>query len=294
MSKEIRVHLALATAGLIYGANYIIAKAIMPVYMAPFALIVVRVLVAGLLFWIFHALFIKEKVIHVRDYKKFFLVAIFGAGANMLSFFKGLSYTSAINASIIMTMVPIIVLVTSYIILKERITKLKMAGIVLGGLGAILLITSSGTSSEKTRFIGDLLVIANSIFYGIYLVIVKPLMMRYHPITVVKWVFIFGFFMVLPFGFHELTYVQWSDFPFTIWMSLVFVVVGTTCCTYLLNAWALKHTRPSVAGAYVYLQPVFATFITIAFGLGTLDWQQVLFSLLIFAGVYLVGKNDGN
>ncbi|MDN5215340.1 DMT family transporter [Fulvivirgaceae bacterium BMA12] len=294
MSKEIRVHLALAAAGLIYGANYIIAKAIMPVYMAPFALIVVRVVVAGLLFWIFHALFIKEKLVHVRDYKKFFLVAIFGSGANMLSFFKGLSYTSAINASIIMTMVPIIVLVTSYIILKERITKLKMAGIIIGGFGAILLITSSGASSEKTRFIGDLLVIANSIFYGIYLVIVKPLMLRYHPVTVVKWVFIFGFFMVLPFGFHELTQVQWSNFPFTIWMSLAFVVVGTTCCTYLLNAWALKHTRPSVAGAYVYLQPVFATFITIVFGLGSLDWQQILFSLLIFAGVYLVGKNDGH
>ena len=265
----------------------------MPVYLEPFALIVVRVSVACLLFWISHIFFIKEKVAHPRDYRKFLLVAIFGAGANMLCFFKGLSYTSAINASIIMTMVPIIVLVTSYIILREKITKLKMAGIIVGGIGAVLLITSRGISTEKTRFIGDLLIVANAIFYGIYLVIVKPLMLRYHPITVVKWVFTFGIFLVLPFGFHELIHIQWSNFPLNIWMSISFVIVGTTFCTYLLNAWALKYTSPSIAGAYVYLQPVFTTFIAIAFGLDSLDWQQLLFSLLIFAGVYLVSKNEG-
>ena len=219
-----------------------------------------------------------------------FVVAIFGSGVNMLAFFQGLNYTSAINASIIMTLVPIIVLAASYFFLKERITRLKLGGIVLGGMGAVLLITSRGISYENTRFIGDLLIIVNSIFYGIYLVIVKPLMQRYHPITVVKWVFTFGFFLVLPFGFSDILRVQWSNIPLNIWVGIVYVIVGTTFCTYLLNAWALKYSRPSVAGAYVYLQPVFATFIAVVFTNESLDFQQLLFSILIFAGVYLVSK----
>lgn len=288
MSKDLRVHLALITAGLIYGGNYVIAKAIMPDHFKPFGLIVLRIFMAGLLFWIFQGIFIREKIAHPRDYRKFMTVAVFGAGINMLTFFHGLNYTSAINASIIMTLVPIVVLIASYIILKEQITKLKLAGIILGGTGAVLLITSRGVSTENTRFIGDLLVVLNSIFYGIYLVIVKPLMLKYHPATVVKWVFTFGFFLVLPFGFSDLFDIQWSNMPLNIWTGLIYVVVGTTFCTYLLNAWALKHTSPSVAGAYVYLQPVFATFIAVIFISETLDWQQMLFSLLIFAGVYLV------
>ena len=290
MSRQIRVHLALATAGLIYGANYVIAKAVMPDHIRPFGLIVIRVFVAGLLFWIFHALFIKEKIVHTRDYRKFFIVAIFGAGLNMLAFFQGLTYTNAINASIIMTLVPIIVLMTSYFVLRERVTKLKLGGIILGGLGAVLLITSRGVSTESTRFIGDLLIIVNSTLYGIYLVIVKPLMQKYHPITVVKWVFAFGFFLVLPFGFSDLTRIHWANMPLDVWTGVIYVVAGTTFGTYLLNAWALKYTSPSVAGAYVYLQPVFATFIAIVFTGESLDWQQLLFSILIFAGVYLVSK----
>ena len=160
----------------------------------------------------------------------------------------------------------------------------------MGGLGAVFLVTSRGVSTENTRFIGDLLIVANSTLYGIYLVIVKPLMHKYHPVTVVKWIFTFGFFLVLPFGFSDFFRIQWSGMPWHVWTGLIYVVVGTTFCTYLLNAWALKYTRPSVAGAYVYLQPVFATFIAIMFTNETLDWHQLLFSLLIFAGVYLVSK----
>ena len=290
MSKEIRVHLALVTAGLIYGGNYVIAKAIMPDHFRPFGLILIRVFAAGLLFWIFQGLFVREKIVHTRDYRKFFVIAIFGAGANMLAFFQGLNYTSAINASIIMTLIPVIVLVSSYFILREKITRLKVGGIVLGGLGAVFLITSRGMSVENTRFVGDLLIVVNSTLFGIYLVIVKPLMNKYHPITVVKWIFTFGLFLVLPFGFSDLFHIQWVGMPWNIWAGLIYVVVGTTFCTYLLNAWALKYTRPSVAGAYVYLQPVFATFLAIMFTNEALDWHQLLFSLLIFAGVYLVSK----
>lgn len=291
MSRMFSVHLALTIAGIVYGANYVIAKTIMPDYIPPFGLIVVRVFFATILFWGFHALVVKEKVVRIKDYGKFFFVSIFGVGVNMLAFFKGLNYTSPVNASIIMTLVPIIVLVASYFILKEPITKRKLIGISLGAFGTLLLLTFKGVALTNTRFIGDLLILVNGIFYGIYLVIVKPLMMKYHPVTVIKWIFTFGFILVLPFGSYEAFQINWSEMPVNIWLSVIYVIAGTTFSTYLLNAWALKHVSPSVAGAYIYLQPVFATFVAVVFAGENLPIYKIGFSILIFAGVYLVSTN---
>jgi drug/metabolite transporter (DMT)-like permease len=271
MSKNLKVHVALLIAGLIYGGNYVIAKSIMPDYVTAFGIIVIRVFFAGIFFWIFHTIFIKEKVSHPRDYRKFLFVAIFGVGVNMLAFFKGLEYTSPVNASIIMTLVPVIVLIGSYFIMKEKVTRLKLAGITLGGIGAFLLITKGEVSLENNTFIGDLLIIVNATFYGLYLVLIRPLMQRYQALTVIKWVFFFGFFMVLPFGFNELLVVDWTAIPTNIWLSIFYV-------------------NSSVAGAYIYLQPVFATFIAYFFADEILTWDKFLYAMIIFIGVYLVSK----
>ncbi len=292
MSKSWGVHIALTITGLIYGANYVIAKTVMPDYILPFGLIVFRVFAATILFWIFHGLFVKEKIDHPKDYRRFFFYSFFGVVINMLAFFKGLSMTSPINASIIMTMVPIIVLIVSYLVLKEKVTKLKIIGVTIGALGAILLLTYKGASWENDGFIGDVLILVNAVFYGTYLVIVKPMMVKYHPVTVVKWVFTFGFFLVLPFGYHELTLVKWGQIPNEIWLSIIYIIAGTTFSTYLLNAWAIKNASPTIAGSYTYLQPVFASVVAVLFTGENLPAYKIGFSLLIFVGVYLVSKRQ--
>ncbi len=290
MSQKIKVHGVLLLVALIYGATYVIAKAAMPEYILPFGFILVRVFSATVLFWIIHALFIKEKIRHLRDYRRLFVCSIFGISANMLAFFKGLSLTNPINASLIMTLVPVVVLVASYFLLKEKITKVKLTGVFIGAVGAILLIVQDGMSFGNNQFLGDVFIFLNATLYGTYLVLVRPLMKEYQTMTVVKWVFTFGLIVVLPFGFTEFQQVQWQSLPTEIWWSIGYVVIGTTFLTYFLNAWALNHVSPSVVGAYVYLQPVFATFIAVTFVGETLDWQKGAYSLLIFLGVYLVGK----
>ncbi len=290
MSRTLSVHIALTITGLIYGANYVIAKTVMPDYIQPFGLIVLRVFLATILFWVFHAIFIQEKIENRKDYRRFFFLSFFGVVINMLAFFEGLSLTSPINASIIMTLVPIIVLITSYFVLKETVTRTKLVGVTIGAIGAVLLLTYKGASWEDSGFIGDLLIVVNAIFYGTYLVIVKPMMMKYHPVTVVKWVFTFGFFLVLPFGFNELMIVKWKAIPIEIWGSISYIIVGTTFSTYLLNAWAIKNASPTIAGSYTYLQPVFASIIAVIFTGEQLPLYKIGFSMLIFVGVYLVSK----
>ena len=219
------------------------------------------------------------------------LCAVFGVAVNQLCFFMGLKHTTPINASLIMTTTPILVLVISSILIKEKITLQKLIGIALGAIGAIILISRGGSFSfQQNQLLGDSMILVNAVSYGIYLVLVKKLMDRYHPITVVKWVFTFGFLMVLPFGWNDVMEIEWSTFSSVIWMAFAYVLVAATFMTYLFNAFALKIVNPSVTSIYIYLQPLLASMIALLMGKDELGLVKVLAGILIFAGVFLVSK----
>ncbi len=286
-NKTILIHAALLSVAFIYGANYSIAKYIMPDYIQAFAIILMRVLGATILFWIVAP---KEKLQSKRDYLYLALCSLFGVAINQLFFFKGLSYTVPINASVIMTTTPIMVLISTAIILKEKITSTKILGIIFGFTGAVLLITNGGFNFNTTTFKGDIMILINALSYGTYLVLAKPIMNKYHPLTIVKWIFTFGCIYVFPFGFFEFQQIDWSIIPTNGFIALGYIIVFTTFFAYLLNAWALKHASPNLVGYYIYLQPIIATIIAIIFRGDALTISVVLFSSLIFVGVYLVGK----
>ncbi|WP_229712482.1 DMT family transporter [Marivirga lumbricoides] len=290
MTKNWQIHGTLALVSLIYGANYIIAKGVMPNYMTPNGFILLRASAATLLFWIFHFFTSKERVHDKKDYISFIKCAVFGVAANQLIFFNGLNLGSPVNASIIMTVNPVIVLVISAWLINERITPRKIGGILLGATGVILLILNKEVSVENDSLLGDLFIFLNATFYGIYLVMVKPLMLKYQPITVIKWIFLFGSIMIIPFGFFPLLKTDFSTFSTGIWWSIGYVVIGTTFLAYLLNAMALRHVSSTIVGYYIYLQPLFATAIALSLGLEHFQWNKALFALMIFYGVYLVSK----
>lgn len=260
----------------------------MPDFIGPQGIIVIRVVVGTALFWLVHALQGGEKIQYKRDYFQLAFLSLFGVAINQLMFFKGLSLTNPISASVIMTTSPITVLLVSYFVLRERITTRKIIGILLGATGALLLIGTTGFSLSNDTFLGNLFILVNATSYSIYLVLVKPLMLRYQTLTVVKWIFLFGSFVVIPFGAHDLSVVDWSAFTSEAWLSLSYVVIGTTFFAYLLNAWALNYVSPSVVGYYIYLQPVFSTVIAVIFRGDVLNFTQVAEAALIFSGVFLV------
>lgn len=289
MKGELKAHLAILGANLIYGVNYTVAKDVMPLYIQPFGFIFCRVLGALLMFWVV-GLFIKEKV-EKKDFLLLFVCGFFGVAANQLMFFYGLNITTPINAGIIMTSNPILVLIASAIILKERVKIKKVIGIGLGLSGALLiLLFKNNFAFGSTTLFGDMFIFLNAISYGVYLVLVKPLMVKYNAITVIKWVFTFGFLFVLPFGYGEFNLIEWSTFSSKIWWEFAFVVIGTTFFAYGLNIYALKNVSPSVVSTYIYLQPVIAATFAIWLGVDRLDITKVIAAVLIFYGVYLVSK----
>lgn len=294
MKSPLKVHLVLAFVSLLFGANYTVAKIVMPEHISALGMIAFRVPMATLLFWGFHYFTGTSKIPAKQDLTRFFFAAIFGVAVNQIFFFKGISLTSPMFGSVIMTSTPIFVLIISYFLLNEKITWIKFAGIGLGATGAILLIISKGANFDNSTFMGNLFVVINAISYSIYLVIVKPLMQKYNALTVIKWIFLFGSFMVIPFGYQGLLEADWANFDWSIWISIAYIIIGSTFLAYLLNLWSLKTVSPALVGYYIYLQPLFATLIAVIFRGDELTLASLLYSFMIFGGVFLVSYSNGS
>ncbi len=278
-------------AAVIYGVTFTIAKDVMPLYVKPYAFIVFRVSGATILFWI-AALFIKKESIDTADYLRIFLAAFFGVSLNMLTFFKGLSYTTPINASVVMVTTPIIVLTLSAFILKEKLITRHIVGIFVGLAGAVYLIAyGNGLHlDDGTIRWGNFLVFVNAFSYGLYLILVKKLTAKYHPLTFAKWIYLLGIFMVLPFGFSEIKLISWQTMPADIFYKIVFVVVFATFFTYLFNLLAVTKLKPTTVSVFIYIQPVIATIFALMMQSDALNIHKIIASIMIFSGVYLVSK----
>ena len=272
----------------------------MPHKIGPTAFIFLRIFGASLLFWLIKS-FVKEKI-ERKDYFRIVVCGILGIAINQLLYFHGLNLTSPIDASIIMTAVPVMVLIFSYFMLKEKITLNKLIGIFIGGIGAILLIWYGNKSAGTSSVLGNLLILSNAIFYAFYLVYVKPLMKKYKPITVISWVFLIGLLFMIPFGITDVMATDFSAFTLNTYLVITYVVVGTTFLTYLFNIYALSKVPPSVNGSYIYLQPV-VSFVMVsiyAFVLGKDEYAQdinlikIISCLLVVLGVFLISKKEDN
>jgi drug/metabolite transporter (DMT)-like permease len=286
--SNFRAHSILLFTALIAGINYSVSKVIMPEFVGPSAIIVIRGISASIVFWFLSFVLIREKIDYRNDFIRILLCAFFGIACNQLLFYEGLNLTTPINASLLQCSVPVFVLIISAIILRERITTLKVLGIFLGASGAVLLLASSARQSAHVHYLGDLMIIINALSYAFFMVLIKPLATKYNGLTIVAWIFTLGTMMTLPFGYQEFLQIKWQSMPdYAIW-SLTFIVIFSTITVYYLNIVAMKFVNPSVAGIYIYIQLVFTTLIAVWFGKDYLTFEKSFYSLIIFAGVYLV------
>jgi len=292
MNKRNLGLLAALGATLIYGFNHTIAKNVMPTYIEPFAFILLRVLGAAILFWILSAFFKNEKI-DKKDWPRIILCSFLGMVINMLAFFKGLELSTPINSSVLITVIPIMVFIFSAIIIKEKISLMKVIGISSGFIGALILILYSPLSGFNAPNIpiGNLLFVLNSSSFALYLIFVKPLVEKYNIITLFRWLFLFGFLINFPITIHKFSQVEWLSLPiYDAVLPMVYVVVGTTFFTYLLNAYALTKLKASTVSSFVYMQPIVGIVYALTTNNDTLTLTNVIGMLMIFLGIYLVTK----
>ncbi|MFS4454577.1 DMT family transporter [Maribacter sp. 2304DJ31-5] len=291
MNKRILAIGAALGATTIYGLNHTIAKGVMPTYIQPFGFIVLRVVGAAFLFWIASLFGPKEKI-DKKDYPRLCLAAILGMGFNMLVFFKGLALSTPINSAVLITTTPIIVLILSALVIKEKIGAQKFWGIGIGLLGALgLILFSSEVRQDAPNIpLGNIFILMNSVFYGSYLIVVKALLSKYNPLTFMKWLFTLGIFICLPFGYDEFSQIAWSTLPFEAIWPIIFVIVGTTFCTYLFNIFALTQLKASTLSVFMYVQPLVGIMYAIGTGRDNLTIVKIAGACLVFLGVYLASR----
>ncbi len=292
MSNRAPALLAATAATSIYGINHTLAKGLMPDHIQPFGFIMLRVGGAAIIFWLI-GLFQNDRMIQREDIVRLIAASVFGMVINMLLFFKGLSLTTPINSSVIVTLSPLLVFVLSAILIREKITWLKALGVLIGLGGAVsLIIFGQPTNFNAPNIpLGNALIIVNALSFGMYLIVVRPLTRKYKTITLMKWLFLTAFIINFPITFNEFSQVEWTNLPFSAVWRMGFVVLGTTCLTYLLNTYALRHLSASTIGVFVYLQPVIAIFYAILSGADQLSLTKLLAGIAVFAGVFMVTKN---
>lgn len=289
----LRAHLAIFMANVFYGINYSVAKEIMPVYIHSYGLTIVRILGAAIMFWIFTSFGEQEKI-DKKDRLRLLLAGLLGVALNQVLFLTGLNLSTPIDASLIMTTIPMWVLVVAAFMLQEQITPAKIGGIIAGFAGASLLILGNGKIDfGSDNMLGNLMLLTNSFSYAIYLVIAKPLLLKYKPFTVMKWVFTAGLVYITPVGFNQFIDIDWSAMPWWIVIAVIYVVVFTTFFAYLFNIYGLRHVKPSTVSIYIYSQPLIAGIVAIILGKDSLTVLKILAGVLVFTGVYLVSRQGG-
>ena len=290
--KNYKAHIALILANVFFGINFPVAKSLMPDFLHPIEIIILRTGVSSLLFWLISRFFYYEKT-ERKDILRLALCGLFGITINQLMFFEGLNLSAPIDASIILVSVPVMVVIISAVLIKEKITPIKIIGIIIGALGALITIIYGKTMSVGSDPIrGNIYLFINAFCYSIYFVIVKPLMAKYNAFTVMKWTFLFGFLFVIPFSYHSFSTVNWASFSFVIWSSLAYVIIATTFLAYLFIAYAMKFVNSGVASFYIYFQPIVASMLAIIIYNENITFVKILSAAMIFIGVYLVGRRS--
>jgi drug/metabolite transporter (DMT)-like permease len=293
MFAKLRLHTALFLVSLIYAGTYSLAKDIMPHYMQPLGIVTLRVIGAALFFALLK-LFVapNDKITGRADNIRAIACGLLGIALNQISFFAGLNLTTPINASLLQTISPIVVVLASAVLLSEKITPTRLLGILLGAAGAAALIMSRPASGKVApdALLGNIYLLVNAAVFGLYLVLVAPLMRKYNAFTVLGRIFLVGALVAGPIGLRQALTADYAQFPLYIWGEIGYMVFFLTILAYLLNNWALKYASPALLGVYIYLQPVLAVLIAVLSGKDTFTWDKAWQAALIFLGVWLVSR----
>lgn len=288
--ESLAPHAALVGVQVFFGSLPVIAKIVLKV-IPPVGIVGFRVGITALVLTVVQAFRGRFWLKTRSDYVRLAVLSLFGVTFNQLLFVTGLSLTKASNTSLLAVTIPIFTLAVSSIAGTERLQRIKTIGIVLAAIGVLLIIDPRNASFSSETTLGDMLIVANSLSYGIYVATSKKVIERNGAFRSIMWVFIFAAVICVPLGLRSMTAVDVPAVDWTIWALIIYIGLGATASPYLLNAWALARVSPSVVAVYVYLQPVIGFLLAVIFLGEKIDQKFLFAAVLIFIGVYLVTRN---
>ncbi len=278
-------HLCLLAVQFIFAAFPVVAKIAFR-EMSPWALAWVRLAIASVILLVWFYSFCRDRI-EPADFRKLALLSVFGVSLNQLCYLRGLSLTTAINATILIGMIPVFTFVVATVLRKESTNALKTVGVFLGFAGVFVLAGPGAISFESQYTLGNVLLLIGAFSYSVFLVLSRNIMLRYHPMTVVTWIFTFGSITMLPFAWGELTETNILSLSAATWASVAFLTLIASILAYFLVGVALKSASATLVAVYICLQPVLVAFLAVPIHGESITWTTVISGVLIFSGVVL-------
>lgn len=282
-------NLCMLVAAIFWGLNVTVTKALYSPteYMTPQSIVIVRLVGGAILFWL-TSLFIKSEMIQREDWLKVVLGGLIGLFGFIFLFIKSLEYGSAIDISIIMTLPPIFVILIGVIFFHRRPGWMEYTGVAVSFIGAAIVILGGEghvTRHSQHPILGDCLAIASTICYAFYLTILEGPTKKYHPVALLRWIFLFAAIpaLFLLKDFDKL--LLFHDAPAKPWIYIIFILFGPTFIAYFLVQPAMKRIGSELVSIYQYLLPVFATVSAIIMIHEKLHWIQVVAMIVIVVGM---------
>ncbi len=286
---QVAPHVALIAVQVMFGTWPIVGKIVLRAISST-ALVAIRVGGAAIALSLLQRKLGQLRHLPRRDLWWLLLASMLGVVWNQLLYVKGLSLTTATNAALLSTTIPVCTLAISMLLGYDRLSFRRVLGIALAASGVVFLVNPLHSDFSRQTMLGNLLIVANSLSYGAYIALSKDLFKRYGALNVITWIFLVGSIFTIPLGLLEVRSVQLSSLSPLICGAVLYTVLVPTVGAYYLNAWALARVTPGTVAIYIYLQPL------IAFGLAPLvlgeSWNRrtVVACVLIFSGVAIVTR----
>lgn len=288
MLSALREHLMLLGAAVLWGCNAPMIKDLQGLGVPALVVADMRAVGAAVAFWVMSLFVGGGERVSVSMLGRLCVAGILCIVLNQVLFTVGVNYTSPIDATVISTMLPIVTMVFAAIILKESITGMKVVGIAVGAAGALTLVFGGGGSSVGGGLLGDALCFTAQVSCALYMVIFSNTIHRYSVVTLMKWLFLFSAIIVTMVTWPSVVAVDYASLPLKAWGEMLFIVFGGTFVSYIFFTGGQKLLRPTVVSMYNYVQPIVATVLSVAMGVGTFGVGKVISMAMVFAGVYIV------
>lgn len=288
MLSALRGHLMLLGAAVLWGCNAPMIKDLQGLGVPALVVADMRAVGAAVAFWVMSLFVGGGERVSVSMLGRLCVAGILCIVLNQVLFTVGVNYTSPIDATVISTMLPIVTMIFAAIILKESITGMKVVGIAVGAAGALTLVFGGGGSSAGGGLIGDALCFTAQVSCALYMVIFSNTIHRYSVVTLMKWLFLFSAIIVTMVTWPSVVAVDYASLPLKAWGEMMFIVFGGTFVSYIFFTGGQKLLRPTVVSMYNYVQPIVATVLSVAMGVGSFGVGKVISMAMVFAGVYIV------
>ena len=282
----LRVHLALLLVQLSFGGFHVVAKAVLS-QMEPLALASIRVALASPILAVMA--WRHDRVLpRAREMPQLALLGGLGIFANQILFIVGLKYTTATNASILMTSLPVFAVATAALLGIEKIGPRRLVGIVLSVAGALFLVNPLRFGGGQSAAFGNALILLNALAYALFLVLQRPVLARIPWRTLIAWSFIWGGAGVVVVGAPALARLDFAAVPAGTWLGVAYIILLATVFAYAVNTWAVRRSSPALVATYSTLQPLVAALLAATFLEERFGWVEGIGFALIVAGLFQV------